>query len=139
VNGPQESWWVLDFKTRRVSRVDCKPDDVVSITEVTPGLFQDALEKGIVNFIDISRRLKVQLRAGGAVDHFVFRELLTLYEQGYFPLWMNLNPRFLGVWLRRRQEIWGYISKALRGREFLIPRVGPAKERLKGLGDLRPR
>jgi UDP-MurNAc hydroxylase len=128
VNTPQESWWILDFKARRVSQIASKPDDVVSITEVAPGLLQDALEKGIVNFIDISGRLKVQLRPGGTVDHFVFRELLTLYEQGYFPLWKNFNPRFLSVWLRRRQEIWSYVAKTLRGRESLIPRVGPAKE-----------
>lgn len=128
VNTTQESWWVLDFKTRRVSRMDHKPDDATSITEVTPGLLQDALEKGIVNFIDISKRLKVHLRAGGALDHFMCRELLTLYEQGYFPLWRNLNPRFLGVWFRRRQEIWSYICKTLRGREFFMPRVEPVKE-----------
>jgi UDP-MurNAc hydroxylase len=128
VNVPHDSWWVLDFKTRRVSQVDRRPADAASITEVTPGLFQDALEKGIVNFIDISRRLKVQLRAGGALDHFMYRELLTLYEDGYFPLWKNLNARFLGVWLRRYQEIWGYLCKALRGRENLVPRVGAVEE-----------
>jgi UDP-MurNAc hydroxylase len=128
VTAPQESWWVLDFKTRRVSRMDRKPDDAASITEVTPGLLQDALEKGIVNFIDISKRLKVELRAGGTLDHFMYRELLTIYEQGYFPLWRNLNPRFLGVWFQRREEIWGYIRKTLRGREFLIPRVEPVKQ-----------
>lgn len=127
VNVPQESWWILDFKTRRVSRVDRKPDDAASITEVTPGLLQDALEKGIVNFIDISKRIKVHLHAGSTLDHFMYRELLTLYEQGYFPLWKNLNPRFLGVWFRRRREAWGYVSKVFRGRKSLIPRVGAVR------------
>lgn len=102
--------------------------DVVSITEVTPGLLQDALEKGIVNFIDISKRLKVHLRQGGALDHFMYRELLTIYEQNYFPLWKNLDPRFLGVWFRRRGEIRGYITKAFRGRKSFIPEVGAVPE-----------
>jgi hypothetical protein len=128
IEGPPESWWILDFATRRVSELNRKPADTASITEVAPGLLQDALEKGIVNFIDISKRLKVQLSAGGALDHFMYRELLTLYEQGYFPLWKNLNARFFGVWLRRYLEIWGYICKAFRGREHLIPRVGEVEE-----------
>lgn len=128
VNVPQESWWILDFKTRRVYRTDRKPDDAASIIEVTPGLLQDALEKGIVNFIEISKRLKVHLREGQALDHLISRELLTLYEQGYFPLWKNLNPRFLGVWFRRRREIWSYVCKAFRGRKSFIPKVGPVEE-----------
>lgn len=124
VRGDREEWWVLDFRTRKVSRLDRKPADVVSITEVTPGLLQDALEKGIVNFIDISKRLKVELAPGKAIDHFIYRELMTLYEQGYLPLWNNLNPRFLNVWLRRHREIRSYLRKAVRGLRSFIPEVG---------------
>jgi hypothetical protein len=83
---------------------------------VTPGLLQDALQKNIVNFIDISKRLKVNLRAGGALDHFTYRELMTLYEQGYFPIWKNLNLRF-----------WSYVCKVFCRKKTFIPKDGRAR------------
>ena len=127
--GARAEWWILDFGARKVSRRESKPEDVASITKVTPGLLQDALEKSIVNFIDISKRLEVELKPGKAIHHFVYRELMTLYEQGYFPLWKNLNRRFLGVWFRRHREVLSYLHKALRGMPSFIPVVGALKRR----------
>jgi hypothetical protein len=111
----REEYWVLDFGSGKVTRETSRPSEYTSINYVAPGLLQDAMEKQIVNFIDISKRLKVELAAGGAIDHFVFRELITLYEGGYFPLMKNFNKRFIGVWLARRGEVASYVRKALSG------------------------
>ena len=62
VEGPPEEWWILDFGRQRVVRESARPADATSITDVAPGLLQDAMEKTIVNFIDISKRLHVELR-----------------------------------------------------------------------------
>ncbi len=115
VAGEPAEWWVLDFGKRRVSRRRDRPDDVASITHVNPGLLEDAMEKGIVNFIDISKRLRVELAPGRVLQHFAFKELLTLYEVGELPLRRNLTPRALRVWWRRRREIYSYLRKALGG------------------------
>jgi UDP-MurNAc hydroxylase len=127
VPGAPTEWWILDTGTRKITRTTEKPTDVVSISRVTPGLLQDAIEKGIVNFIDISKRLHVELNPGKAIDHFVYRELMTLFEQGYFPLWKNFTPRFVGVWLRRYLEVLSYARKALGGVKSFIPAVGAVK------------
>jgi UDP-MurNAc hydroxylase len=111
----REEYWVLDFGSGKVTRETSRPSEYTSINYVAPGLLQDAMEKQIVNFIDISKRLKVELAPGGAIDHFVFRELITLYEGGYFPLMKNFNKRFIGVWLARRGEVASYVRKALSG------------------------
>jgi UDP-MurNAc hydroxylase len=124
VEGPPEEWWVCDFKRQRVARESTRPADAASITDVAPGLLQDAMEKTIVNFIDISKRLHVELRAGATLQHFIFKELMTLYEEGLLPLRRNLSPRALRVWLRRRKEIASYVRKLLRGGgRSLIPKV----------------
>jgi hypothetical protein len=46
-----------------------------------------------------------------------------MYEMGYFPLWKNLTPRFLGVWFSRRSEIFSHLAKIMRGGKSLIPKV----------------
>ncbi len=117
-------YWVLDFARAEVTRTRSRPPDVASITTVSPGLLQDALEKSIVNFIDISKRLHVELAPGRALDHFVFRQLLTLYEEGYFPLSRSISARFVTTWIARLPELMAYFEIAVRrGRGGLIPKT----------------
>jgi UDP-MurNAc hydroxylase len=121
---PDGEYWVLDFGRRDVERHKARPINVVSVITVAPGLLQDALEKSIVNFIDISKRLRIELTAGKTLDHFVFRQLLTMYEEGFLPLHKSLRPRFFSVWLRRWRELFATAAAVLvRGRRAFIPEV----------------
>jgi UDP-MurNAc hydroxylase len=120
-------WWVLDFGRRQVYRTRHKPIDAVSILSINPALLQDAMEKNIVNFIDISKRLRIELRPRSVIQHLVFKELITMYEMGYFPLWKNFSSRFVGVWFCRRAEILSHVAKILRGGRSLIPKVNDMK------------
>ena len=116
-------WWVLDFGRRRVVREETCPDDVIATISIPPGLLQQAIDEHVVGFVDISKRMHVKLRPGKVVQYSIYKELLNLYEAGYFPLRSNLNARFLGAWLRRRQEVWSYFKKALRGPLSFVPKA----------------
>jgi UDP-MurNAc hydroxylase len=126
-----EEWWILDFGARKVVRSTEMPRDASSIISVTPGLLQDAMEKEIVNFVDISKRLHVRLKPGRVIQHFLFKELITMYEMGYFPLRKNLNRRFIACWFARRREFLPYLQKVLRGGRAFVPKVEarPTKSR----------
>jgi len=49
-------------------------------------MVRDAIEKGGLNLVGISRRIRVHLRRGGATRDAAFWGLLTVYELGYLPL-----------------------------------------------------
>ena len=126
--GGGQEWWVLDFARRRVERLSQRPSDVVAVVEIEPGLLQDAMEKDIVNFVSISKRLTVHLAPGKIVPFFIFRELITLYEMGYFPLWRKaFSARVVGVWWSRRKELLSYLGKARRGGKAFVPRAEAAE------------
>jgi UDP-MurNAc hydroxylase len=129
-SGPEE-WWILDFGARKVLRSTEMPTEASSIISVAPGLLQDAMEKEIVNFVDISKRLHVRLKPGRVIHHFLFKELITMYEMGYFPLWRNVNQRFITCWFVRRRELLPYLQKVFRGGRAFVPKVEtrPAKSR----------
>ena len=122
IPGEQESWWVLDFSKRCVTQHDEKPTDVVSISSVEPGLLQDAIEKTIVNFLEISMRVRIEISPGKVFQHFIARELLAMYEQGNFPLEKNMQVHFVRAWLRRRDELLAYGVQVLKkGKKGFLP------------------
>jgi hypothetical protein len=117
-------WWGLDFGRQKIFCTHHKPLDCAFIIAVDPAVLQDAMEKSIVNFIDISKRLHVELQPGCPLQYFIFQQLLVLFEMGNFPLRNNLNTRFIQVWFARRAELLSYARKALSGARFFIPKVG---------------
>ena len=122
IPGEKESWWVLDFSKRCVTQHAEKPNDVASISSVTPGLLQDAIEKTIVNFLEISMRVRVEITPGKVFQHFIARELLAMYEQGNFPLQKNMQMHFIRAWLRRRDELLAYGVQVLKkGKKGFLP------------------
>lgn len=116
-------WWGLDFGKQTLFRTKTKPLDAASIITVDPAVLQDAMEKSIVNFIDISKRLQIELKPGQIFQHLIFQQLIVLFEMGNFPLNNNLNVRFAKVWFARRDELLSYFLKLFRGMNSYIPQV----------------
>lgn len=102
----QGEYWVIDVRARTVIRESELPAVWASVVRVPPGVLADAMDKKIVNFIQISMRLAVELNEHGTQTDFLFWGILTMYELGYFPL-RRLSPvRILSAtWDRRREFV----------------------------------
>jgi hypothetical protein len=78
----------------------------------------DAVEKDILYFVHISKRMRIWVRKGGMKEEFKFWGLLQLYEIGYLPLRNMITPRALAVMWRRRFEILEMFRSSLRPGSF---------------------
>ena len=91
-------------------------------------LWRDAIDKGGLNLVGISRRIRVHLRRGGANCDAAFWGLLTLFELGYLPPRNVLTPRGLLTLAARWREIAGYVPALLapgRSLELVIAAKTP--------------
>jgi UDP-MurNAc hydroxylase len=105
VPSDKQSWWVLDFRRRRVTRMAGQPAKCSSVIRMNEAVLADAMEKNVVSFTHISMRLRIDLAAGGAPNDLLFWGLLSVGELGYLPLHRMLTRRALGVLWRRRAEV----------------------------------
>jgi UDP-MurNAc hydroxylase len=105
-----EPYWVLDVRHRRVRRESALPADWGTLIRIPEGVLADAIAKRIVNFVHISLRVSIELAPGGLQTDFWFWAFLVFYEIGYLPLRRALTPRLLGVWWRRRTEVWQLLT-----------------------------
>jgi UDP-MurNAc hydroxylase len=111
-------YWVIDFRARTVTAMEELPSGVNSIVRVHPAVLMDAISKGIVNLIHISKRLHVWVRNGGMKEDFKFWGLLRLYEMGYLPLRNLFRWRAWRVFWARRAEVIGIAQRAVSGKRF---------------------
>jgi len=120
--------YVVDLKARRVERMSSCPQDIHATVVVNPFLMRDAIDKAGLNLVGISRRIRVQLKRGGATCDAAFWGLLTLYELGYLPLRNVLNWRGLSGLVVRWRELIGYVPALLspsRSLEMIIESKTP--------------
>ena len=119
-------YWVVDFSKWTVSEMDRLPQDANSIIRIHPAVLMDALDKSILFFVHISKRMRIWVRKEGMKEEFKFWGLLQLYEIGYLPLRNLVTPRAVYVIWSRRSEILEMLRSSLRvGRfeEKAVPEV----------------
>ena len=117
------TYWVLDWRTRRVRKLDALPLDRACLIEVPPGVLCAAIESRIVNYVHISMRVRIALRKGGVSTDFAFWSLLAAWELGYLPLRDAASRRLFGVAWRRRAEGVGLARATLRQRGSMASRM----------------
>lgn len=122
VPSADQRFWVVDVRRRRVYRSHLAPKDRSGLTRVDEALLADAIDKGLVNYIHISTRMRVHLEPGGAGSDLGFWGLIAIWEIGYLDLRVLLSRRFLRVAWRRRDEVIGMLG-ALRGKGSLSQRM----------------
>jgi UDP-MurNAc hydroxylase len=108
-----DGFYVVDLRRGAVALRKEAPDDVHSVVRANPHMVKDAIDKGGLNLVGISRRISVHLRRGGTTCDAAFWGLLTLYELGYLPVRRVLNPRALGALAVRWREVLGYVPALL--------------------------
>jgi len=113
-----QPYWVLDFRTRRVTRQSSPPANYAAIVRIGDGILADAIAKNVVAFVHISMRIRIELASGGVQTDFLFWGLLSLRELGYFPLHSMLTPRAARVLWRRRAEAWGFARSLMTRKSF---------------------
>jgi len=113
-----EPYWVVDVRKKAVRRERSAPGNYAAIFRMPEALLADSIAKRILFFVHISLRLSVELGHDGARYDIPFWGLLSVYEQGYFPLRHALRPRALRVGWRRRREVLQLVAGALRRRTF---------------------
>jgi UDP-MurNAc hydroxylase len=119
-------YWVVDFNQWSVYESGELPKDTRSIIRIHPAVLMDAVEKSILFFVHISKRMRIHVPAGGMKEDFKFWGLIQLYETGYLPLHGLLTPRALAVFWRRRLEVLETMRSLLRPRRFeerAVPKV----------------
>jgi hypothetical protein len=113
-----DPYWIVDVRKKTVRRERNAPADYAAIFRIPEALLADSIAKHILFFVHISLRLSIELGAGGAKDDIPFWGLLSLHEQGYFPLRKALRPRAVRVAWRRRAEVLQTIRGVLGRRTF---------------------
>jgi UDP-MurNAc hydroxylase len=111
-------YWTADFSRRVVSESSELPKAVNSVIQVHPAVLMDALGKGILYFVHISKRMRIWVRKGGMKEEFKFWGLLQLYEIGYLPLRNIATPRGVFVIWHRRLEVLEMLRSSLRSGRF---------------------
>ncbi len=102
-------YFVVDVGKRRVERSLDLPADAHSVVRANPYMVRDAIEKGGLNLVGISRRIRVHLHRGGATCDAAFWGLLAVYELGYLPVGNLLTLRALATLLARWRELVSYV------------------------------
>ena len=123
VAGDEQPYWVIDFRSRSVSRRATMPADRANLVRIPPGVLADAIEKRIVYYVHISMRIEIELRPDGYKEDLLFWGILAIWELGYLPLRTMINPRAFGVAWRRRNEAWEAVFSKLFGRGPLVARM----------------
>jgi UDP-MurNAc hydroxylase len=123
VGRAEKEYWILDFRSRTVTRAPVAPPDRANLVRIAPGVLADAIEKKIVYFVHISMRIEVELRPNGHHEDFFFWGLLAIWELGYMPARRITNSRALGAVWRRRSEVWEAGVSKLFARGPLVDRV----------------
>jgi hypothetical protein len=119
-------YWVVDFDKRSVYESSEVPPAARSIITIHPAVLMDAVDKDILFFVHISKRMRIYVPRGGMKEDFKFWGLVQLYETGYLPMWNMVTPRALGVIWKRRYEAFEVLRSMLGGRRFeekAVPKV----------------
>jgi len=111
-------YWVVDFSKWKVFETSELPQEANSIIRIHPAVLMDALQKDILFFVHISKRMRIWVRKGCMKEEFKFWGLLQLYEIGYLPLRNMVTPRALSVLWQRRFEVLEILRSSLRTGRF---------------------
>jgi UDP-MurNAc hydroxylase len=114
----EHRYWVIDFQRWTVFESGELPVQANSVIRVHPAVLMDAVSKGILYYVHISKRMRIRVRKGGMKEEFKFWGLLQLYEVGYLPLRHLVTPRAVSVLWRRRYEILEMLRSVLRAGRF---------------------
>jgi hypothetical protein len=106
-------FFVVDVGRARVTRAAALPANVHSVVQANLRMVRDAIDKGGLNLIGISRRIRVRVLRGGATADAAFWGLLTIFELGYLPLRRVLTFRGVATMAARWRELVGYVPAFL--------------------------
>jgi UDP-MurNAc hydroxylase len=124
-----EGVFLVDVGAARVEQRLWVPENVHSVVRANPHMVRDAIDKGGLNLIGISRRIRVHLRRGGATCDAAFWGLLSVFELGYLPLRNLLTWRAVWGLAVRWRELLGYVPALLfpkRSLELIIASKTPS-------------
>ncbi len=121
--------WLVDPPSRRVSRCEAAPKDVV-VFEVHATVINDCTQLKMFSVWSASKRLRIHLPSAGALrDVNLWFTILDLFEVDVLPLRKNFSLRALGVRLRRWREPMELARIALKrlfyGERFSVSRIYP--------------
>jgi UDP-MurNAc hydroxylase len=118
---PEGHYFLVDVGQGLVDDVPQVPERLHSVIRANPCMMRDAIAKGALNLIGISRRIRVHLQRGGATLDAAFWGLLSIYELGYLPMSNILTRRGLAGLLARWREILSYLpALAFRDRSLAL-------------------
>ncbi|MEN9208189.1 MAG: MBL fold metallo-hydrolase [Gloeomargarita sp. GMQP_bins_120] len=120
-----DHYWLLDLGKRQVRCLTAPVEATLTIT-VPALVINDCCHKRMFSTWGPSKRLRVRLGPGASwLDVRLFLSLLDAWENEYLPLGKHLQPRYVGIWLRRWREFveagrlaWRWRRKRLRVKEL---------------------
>jgi UDP-MurNAc hydroxylase len=129
----------LDIYGRKWRKLDTWNDDDNPIQiHASANVFIMCVKQVNWSSLGISKRVRFRVKNEDKKIVTYFTELNDLFDCEVLPLSKSLNPRFVGVWLRRWRELLLYLRIAAdlgRGRDFAyrnyLPFIRPARGALR--------
>ncbi|MEN9214863.1 MAG: hypothetical protein Q6K12_06480, partial [Gloeomargarita sp. DG_1_6_bins_138] len=115
----------LDFRRRTVTSLS-EPVAATLTIQIPALVVNDCCRKRMFSTWGPSKRLRIRLAPTASwVEVRLFLSLLDAWENEYLPVWQHLQPRYLGIWLRRWREfveagrlVWRWRRGSLRVGEW---------------------
>ncbi|MEN9217532.1 MAG: MBL fold metallo-hydrolase [Gloeomargarita sp. DG_2_bins_126] len=125
IHQQQDYYWFLDFRRRTVTSLS-EPVAATLTIQIPALVVNDCCRKRMFSTWGPSKRLRIRLAPTASwVEVRLFLSLLDAWENEYLPVWQHLQPRYLGIWLRRWREfveagrlVWRWRRGALRVGEW---------------------
>ncbi len=99
-----EKFYLLDIPGKKISELSADTNDV-DLKITTPAIvLMSCVRQKMFSTWSASKRLEIELMNSGLGKLHYLLAALDLYENEGLPLRSNLDPRNLGIWLRRWRE-----------------------------------
>ena len=108
----RQRYWLVDARRNRITGVDDDSDGSIVIT-VHALVINDCTRKRMFSVWTPSKRLRIRTRNVPLWQVEALFLLFDLYEGNGLPLWRNLAPRTLAIWLRRWREPVSIVRAAI--------------------------
>ena len=108
----EHKYWLVHPAANRIAEVDDDRAGHIVIT-VSALVINDCVRKRMFSVWTPSKRLQIRLRGVSMWKVGLLLNLFDLYENDGLPLWRNLRPRSLQIWLRRWREPVSYLQAAI--------------------------
>jgi UDP-MurNAc hydroxylase len=121
IHQQEDYYWLLDFRQHKIKTLSAPIDATLTI-QIPALVINDCCRKRMFSTWGPSKRLRIRLAPEASwVDVRIFLSLLDAWENEYLPLWKHLQPRYVGIWLRRWREFVEAGRLAWRLRRRSVP------------------